>query len=270
MAAERIAGAARVLVLGAGDIGSAVAHRLFAAGADVLLSDVPRPTHARRGMAYTDAFFDGESTLEGVRARYLPLVSSVAAAWAGHEVLPIVSVPDESLFRAFAFDAIVEATMRRREPPDLRGAAPLTIGLGPGHVPGVNCHIAIETRWGEDMGDVIRDHAPAPRSGGPVALAGVTRARFVEAPASGRWSTRARLGEPIRAQDVVGHVADEAVRAPIDGHLRGLSRDGVDVRSGQKVIEVDPRDPPQIFGLGERPRAIAAGVAEALGLAPGR
>lgn len=267
MTVERSSAALRVLVLGAGDVGSAVAHRLFTDGHDVLLSDLPRPTHARRGMAFTDAFFDGESTLDGVLGRYLPRVSAAAAAWVARDALPIVSAPDAVLFHAWAFDAIVEATMRRREPPDLRDAAPLTVGLGPGHVPGVNCHVAVETRWGDDMGHVARDHAPAARSGGPAALAGVTRARFVEAPRSGRWTTGSRLGEAVRAGDIVGHVEDAAVRAPLDGWLRGLAHDAVEVRGGQKVLEVDPRDPPQVFGVGERPRAIAAGVVEALGLA---
>jgi xanthine dehydrogenase accessory factor len=57
-----------------------------------------------------------------------------------------------------------------------------------------------------------------------------------------------------------------AVVAPIAGHLRGLSRDGVDVGAGQRLAEVDPRSEPQVFGIGERPEAIAQGVVEALGL----
>ena len=49
-----------VLVLGAGDVGSAVAHALFHAGRAVVLQDGPAPPAApRRGMAFADAFFDG-------------------------------------------------------------------------------------------------------------------------------------------------------------------------------------------------------------------
>jgi len=55
------------------------------------------------------------------------------------------------------------------------------------------------------------------------------------------------------------------VRAPIAGHLRGLSRDGVQVLSGARLVEVDPRRAPELAGLGERPLAIARGVVEALG-----
>jgi xanthine dehydrogenase accessory factor len=60
-----------------------------------------------------------------------------------------------------------------------------------------------------------------------------------------------------------------SLRAPIGGVLRGLTRSGVEVVVGTKVIEVDPRcDPAGAFGLGERPRRIAEGVLKALTKAP--
>ena len=64
----------------------------------------------------------------------------------------------------------------------------------------------------------------------------------------------------------VGALDGEPIRAPIAGHLRGLTHDDVEVRAGARLVEVDPRTPPQVFGLGERPLAVAAGVARALGL----
>ena len=42
---------ATVLVRGCGDVGSAVAHRLYDAGYRVFMHDVPAPAHTRRGMA---------------------------------------------------------------------------------------------------------------------------------------------------------------------------------------------------------------------------
>jgi xanthine dehydrogenase accessory factor len=57
-----------VLVRGSGDIGSAVAHHLFREGHAVVIHDDPQPTTSRRGMAFTDAVFDGHAALEGLRA----------------------------------------------------------------------------------------------------------------------------------------------------------------------------------------------------------
>jgi hypothetical protein len=53
--------------------------------------------------------------------------------------------------------------------------------------------------------------------------------------------------------------------AAVGGCLRGLVRDNVTVAKDAKVVEVDPRgDPALCFGIGERPRLVAASVAELL------
>lgn len=257
----------RVLVLGGGDVGSAVAHRLFLGGLEVLISERTASSHARRGMAYTDALFDGSAVLEGVEARWQPDVAAVLSCWRDARHIPVVTLPEAELIAQLRFDVIVEATMRRQsQPADLRALATLGIGLGPGHVPGCNCHLAIETQWGESMGRVLRDRPAAARSGGPKALDGVTRERFVPASRAGEWRTQATLGQRVAAGEILGWLEGEATGAPISGTLRGLVRDGVQVRGGQLLIEVDPRAAPEVHGLGERPRAIAHGVAEALGL----
>jgi len=257
----------RVLVVGGGDIGSAIAHSLFRRGIRVLVSERERSPHSRRGMAFTDALFEGQASLDGVTARWQPDLAGVRECWQRLDAVPVVTLPEESLISSLAFDAIVEATMRRYQaPPDLRSLAPCTIGVGPGYMPGENCHVAIETQWGPAMGKVLRDRAPASRSGGPVALAGVTRERFAIAPAAGIWRTGLSLGQRVEAGEELGRLGQQQVRVPISGYVRGLSRDGVQVPAGQRVAEVDPRDEPQVFGLGERPRAIAEGVVLALGL----
>ncbi len=58
-----------ILVRGSGDIGSAVAHHLFQAGYGVAIHESVQPTVPRRKMAFADAVFDGEATLDGVQAR---------------------------------------------------------------------------------------------------------------------------------------------------------------------------------------------------------
>jgi xanthine dehydrogenase accessory factor len=255
----------KVLILGGGDVGSAVAHVLFRRGLQVLICERPRSPHARRGMAFTDALFDGSATLEGVQARCLPDMASVAACWDAAREIPIVVLDETLLTAASRFDVLVDATMRRhREPEDRRAMADCVIGLGPGYAPGQNCHVAIESQWGPGMGQVLRDRAAEPRSGGPYALAGVTRERFAIAPCAGTFRTTAALGQAVHSGEIVGQLGAHAISAPIAGHLRGLSRDGVEVLAGQRLLEVDPRTEPQITGLGERPLAIANGVAAAL------
>ena len=58
----------RVLVRGAGDVGSAVAVVLYRAGYAVALHDERTTSTPRRGMAFADAIFDGWATLDGLTA----------------------------------------------------------------------------------------------------------------------------------------------------------------------------------------------------------
>jgi xanthine dehydrogenase accessory factor len=256
-----------VLVLGCGDVGSAVAHRLFRSGAKVALCDLPRSTHSRRGMAYTDALFEGSAILEGIMARHVGDVQAVRDSWHVAEAIPVLTLPELELAQAFRWAAAVDATMRKaRLAADRRALAAVVVGLGPGFLPGSNCHVAVETQWGEQMGEVLRDRATAALTGGPETLAGTGRERFVAAPVAGLWQTAAAIGQRVEAEEIVGTIGATPVRSPFAGSLRGLTHDGVAVATGQNIVEVDPREPPRIFGLGVRPRAIAQGVCRALGL----
>ncbi len=261
----------RILVLGSGDVGSAVAHRLFLSGADVVLADEPAPAHPRRGMAFTDAWFDGTATLEGVVAQWVSDVDDLAAQCTVMDAIPSTAASAREVVAALRPDVLVDARMRKRAvPQDLRELAAQVVGLGPGFMPGVNCSAAIETAWGDGLGAVLRDRPASALAGEPRPLDGVGRERYVYAPQAGDWHTRAHIGDPVVVGGEIGTLRGPQgtcqVRASLTGHLRGLSHDGVALRAGQKLVEVDPRAQPDTQGLGARPAAIARGVARAVGL----
>jgi xanthine dehydrogenase accessory factor len=82
-----------VLVRGVGDVGSAVAHVLHLAGYAVAIHDDPQPTTSRRGMAFTDAVFEGEATLAGVLARRVDLVEDLTGALGTRTFPPVTTLP---------------------------------------------------------------------------------------------------------------------------------------------------------------------------------
>jgi xanthine dehydrogenase accessory factor len=256
----------RVIVRGAGDIGSAVAVRLRQAGRAVVLHDDPRPAHARRGMAFTDALFDGACTLEGLRAKRARTVADVARMVACGHAVPVSDSPFAEVAAALRPDAIVDARMRKHAAPEpLRGMARLSVGLGPGFVAGVNADLVVETAWGDSLGTVIREGAARELAGEPRPLAGHGRDRYVYAPADGTFRTALAIGAKVEAGQEVARLGEAVIRAPLAGILRGLTHDGAEVRAGAKVVEVDPRgDPAAAFGIGERPDRIAAAVVAAV------
>jgi xanthine dehydrogenase accessory factor len=259
-----------VLIRGSGDVGSAVAHLLAQRGHAVVVHDVALPAAPRRGMAFADAIFDGGCELEGVTGRRVDAVAELhgGAAAAGAAGILLTTAPLGEVLAAVAPDVLVDARMRKRAQPEpQRGLAPLTIGLGPGFVAGETTDLAVETQWGDALGAVVEHGPTQPLGGEPRAFEGHARDRFVYAPAAGIVRTRAQIAQPVSAGEAVAAIGGEPLRAPLDGILRGLVHAGVPVQAGAKVLEVDPRgDIAKVFGIGPRPRRIAAGVLEALRL----
>lgn len=251
------------LVRGSGDVGSAVAVVLFRAGFPVVLHDRPAPAHPRRGMALADALFEGSAELDGVIAKRVSL-GELARATADMDVIPVTDADFDATLAALAPAVLVDARMRKRSTPDTRpGRVPLTIGLGPNFEVGVHADVVIETAWGERLGAVVRQGRAQDLAGDPRAIGGHARDRFVYSPAGGTFRTPLAIGDAVRAGDVVGSVGSTDVRAPLTGRLRGLAHDGVTVEERAKIVEVDPRGAEAVvFGIGERPRAIAQGVLE--------
>jgi xanthine dehydrogenase accessory factor len=257
-----------VLVRGSGDVGSAVAHRLFGFGHAVVMHDVPLPAAPRRGMAFTDAVFDGECELEGVRGRRVDDLAALTELVAEHQAVAITTLDFAAVIAATKPDVLVDARMRKRAHPERQfELAPLTIGLGPNFVAGETTHLAIETIWGEDLGTVVSAGPTRALAGEPRNFDGHARDRFVYAPVAGLLRTDASIGQHVKRGEPVAAIDGEVLAAPLDGILRGLTHDGVPVETGTKVLEVDPRgELTAVLGLGPRPRRIAEGVLEALEL----
>lgn len=257
---------APMLVRGVGDVGSAVSIVLFRAGYAVALHDEPQPATPRRGMAFADAAFDGTATLDGIVARRVGSAAELRDALAARAVIPLALWPYPAMLNSADWSAVIDGRMRKRATPERqRGTAPLTIGLGPNFIAGDNVDLAIETAWGDRLGAVVRSGPTLPLAGEPRPIGGVARARFVYAPIAGVLETGARIGDRIGDGDLIATIEAVPLRAPFAGSIRGLTRNGVLITAGAKVIEIDPRgNPATAFGLGERPRQIAEGVLQAL------
>ena len=255
-----------VLVRGSGDIGSAVAHVLYRAGHKVVLHDAPRPSHPRRAMAFVNALYVGTAELDGVLAKRARSIADLGNMLRCGRAVPVVDEPLETVIAAVRPEVLVDARMRKREQPETqRGLAPLTIGLGPNFEAGNNADIAIETKWGDELGAVLRSGRTHGLEGEPQEIAGHARDRYVYAPSGGTFKTAFGVGDMVTLGQEVARIGDTVLRAPLSGCLRGLTNDGALVMQNAKVMEVDPRgEPAATSGVGERPRRIAEGVLKAV------
>lgn len=256
-----------VLIRGAGDVGSAVAHALHESDFAVLLHDDPRPSHARRGMSFTDALYNDVPTLAGVVGKRARDASDLLPMLRCRRAVALTDLAVADIARLLSPDVVVDARMRKRfRPEPQHELAPLVVGLGPNYEAGANADVAVETAWGNDLGKVIRWGRCRDFAGEPQLMAGHGRDRYVYSPCEGEFSTTLRIGDMVYAGQEVARIGTETLRAPLSGRLRGLTHAGAVVTLGAKVVEVDPRGPTaQVHGLGDRPRRIARGVLVAIG-----
>ena len=253
------------LVRGAGDVATAVALRLLSEGFSVVCTELPYPTCLRRAVAFAEAAYEGEWEVEGVRAR-LARSPEEARELLSREVVPVLAPEGEAL-SVLKPALLVDARMAKRNLGTRMEEAPLVIGLGPGFTAGVDCHAAVETLNGPDLGRVYLRGSPFPPTHEPCRIGGLSSGRVVRAPKAGIFLGFARIGELVEEGAPIASVAGELLFSPCSGVVRGILRSGIEVRPGLKAVEIDPRGDLGIpFRVAERAWRIAGGVISALEL----
>jgi xanthine dehydrogenase accessory factor len=188
-------------------------------------------------MSYTNAWYIGNSELDAAPACFCASLRSVPSVLQ-RGLIVAATWSWRALAQALRPLVVVDARARRpaAATPVLDCSA-LTIAVGRGLASGVDAHAVID---------------PGETSGSDVGY-------VVEASQAGRFMTTHRIGQRVRAGDVVGQIGVQAVVANGPGVLRGLSARGARIASGDVVLEIDPRgDPALCFGIAADARRIAA------------
>jgi len=102
-------------------------------------------------------------------------------------------------------------------------------------------------------------------TGIPGPVRGVTTERVLRAPADGTLLSLKSIGNIVDSGEVVARVDGNPVRTRLAGMVRGLGRDGLQVSSGMKIGDIDPRLDPELCRLvSDKSLAVAGGVLEAV------
>ena len=252
-----------VLIRGAGDLASGIALRLYRAGMQVVMTDLPKPTAIRRTVAFSQAIVLGETTVEGVTAR-LADVSAV------HDILdrgeiPVLADPSCVCREVLKPDALVDAILAKKNLGTRITDAPAVIGVGPGFTAGVDCHAVVETMRGHYLGRAIWDGPAQPNTNIPGLIGGYAGERVLRAPADGEFRQILEIGAKVEAGDIAGYVEDVPMICTIGGILRGILPSGVTVQKGMKSGDVDPRcELNHCFCASDKALAVGGGVLEAI------
>jgi len=271
----------RVLTRGGGELASATAHHLRSIGFQKMLILERRfPKAVRRSVCFSEAILDGSSEVQGITARKITELSELELVWERGEI-GIMVARLENVLDDFQPDIFIEATMLRKNWGLNKSIAPIVIALGAGYVAGKDCHAVVETVRGPQIGAVLEDTGEHMKQQPPAEIMGFSRERTLKASRDGIFFTRKTIGDEVERGEKVGTVvsvfgiddfrkgvpidATYSVTARISGVIRGLLRDGVPVKKGDRIGDVDPRGhTPDLNHISDKARRIGEGVHEAL------
>ena len=252
-----------IVVKSAGEMASAIAWRLYMSNMRrICMLDLDRPLCVRRQVSFCTALESGSAVVEGVRAVAARDRDEIGSAWEA-QTIPVIRIGDWARIDGLVPDVVIDAILAKRNLGTKRDEGRMVIALGPGFTAGVDCHLAIETNRGHDLGRIIACGSAAPNTGIPGEIAGHAGERVLRAPVAGTFQAQAAIGDTVRSNDIVGHVSGHAVVARLDGMLRGLIRSGTEVTAGLKLGDIDPRGKREHCNtISDKARAIAGAALE--------
>jgi len=253
-----------VIIRGGGDLATGVAVRLFRAGFSVMILEVDHPTVIRLPVSFARAIYEGEAIVEGIEAVLIPSWEK-AKDTIKQGKIPVLVDPEgyciERLFPAVLVDAI----LAKRNLGTKINQAPLVIGLGPGFTAGKDVDAAVETKRGHNLGRVYYHGQTAPDTGVPGEVGGESKRRLLRAPIDGKIIPLHKIGDLVKAEEVIAEVEGVPLKAEISGVLRGLIYPKSWVTKGMKVGDIDPRGTREYcFTVSDKARSIGGAVLEAI------
>ena len=255
---------ALIIVRGGGDLATGTIHRLCSAGLRVLVLETTQPAAIRRQVALCEAVYEGEATVEGLRAVRIEAFEQAQSVWAQGAV-PVLVDPEGACIARAKPEVVVDAILAKRNLGTKMDDAPIVVGIGPGFTAGEDCHAVVETMRGHTLGRVIYRGSALPNTNIPGLIGGYAGERVLRAPADGIFCQKLEIGAVVRAGDIAGDVAGQPMRCTIDGVLRGILADGTPVFRGMKAGDVDPRCKPEYCTTAsDKALAVGGGVLEAV------
>ncbi|MCP4895593.1 MAG: molybdenum hydroxylase [bacterium] len=271
----------RVLIRGGGELASATAHHLYNQGfTRMLMLERRFPKAVRRQVCFSEAVMEGSQTVQGVASRGVADLGLVDSVNEAGEIAVAVNPLDEAL-AAWKPDVFIEAAMLRQNWGLTADLAPVVIALGPGYVAGGDCHAVVDTFRGPLVGSVLEDTGEHLADGPPADIMGFSKERALKAVRDGIFFTHRKIGDEVERGERVGTVvsvysvedyrrgvpvdSSYSVTARIAGVVRGLLRDGVPVKVGDRIGDVDPRGrTDDLDHISDKAHRVAEGVHEAL------
>lgn len=253
-----------ILIKGAGDLATGVAHRLKRCGFNIVMTEIDMPTTVRRTVAFSQAVYDKEVEVEGIKAILAQDSKEVKNIMEDGNIAVIVD-KEAKIINEIKIDVVVDAIIAKKNLGTSINDAKVVIALGPGFYAGKDCHCVVETQRGHYLGKCIYSGKAIDNTGIPGNIGGYTVERIIRATDDGVINPICSIGDNVKTGQVVAYVGDSEVKASIDGTIRGMLQKGVVVHKNMKSGDIDPRcEKNHCFTISDKARSIAGGVLEAI------
>lgn len=253
-----------IVVRGGGDIASGIIQKLHRSGFKVLILELKTPMVIRRRVSFAQAIFDGETTVEEIKAVKASTIDEIKNIW-DREQVPIIIDEECSILKKINVDILIDSTLAKRNLGMEKSLAPITIAVGPGFEAGRDVDIVIESNRGHDLGKLIFNGFAQANTGEPGNISGFTTERVIKAPCEGKIKSVLDIGDTVKKGQIIAQIGTVPVVSKIEGVIRGLIMNNTYVMEGLKIGDVDPRGIKEYcFTISEKARAIGGGVLEAI------
>lgn len=229
-----------VIIRGGGDLATGIAFKLFKAGFKVIILEIEKPLTVRRCVAFSEAVYKNEVIVEGIKAILAKDKEDI------HRILDLGSIPvylDEKakIIREIKPMVVVDAIIAKKNLGTNLCMAPITIAIGPGFEAGKDINAVIESNRGPNLGKIIYKGKASENTGIPGDVMGHKEDRVIRAPNDGIVKSFYEIGDLINEGEAICQVGDEKLLTPFNGILRGMIKDGLYVKKGLKIGDIDPR-----------------------------
>lgn len=258
-----------IIVRGGGDLATGTIYKLKKCGFPVLVLEVERPTAIRRNVAFSEAVYAKIQKVEDMTCYLADNMLEAEEMLAEGKLVMLIDPQGHAISHLKPL-AVVDAILAKKNLGTNKDMAPITVALGPGFEAGKDVTAVIETKRGHNLGKVLWDGCAAPNTGVPGLIEGYGKERVIHSPATGVLRSVKNITDTVKNGELIAFIetpeGDVPVKATLDGLLRGLIRDGYEVKKGLKMADIDPRikEYNNCFTISDKARCIAGGVIEAI------
>lgn len=253
-----------ILIKGAGDLATGVAHRLKKCGFNIVMTEISEPTTVRRTVAFSQAVYDKEVEVEGIKAILANKKDDINGIVEDGNIAVLVD-EEAKIIKELKPDVVIDAIVAKKNLGTNIDNADIVIALGPGFTAGVDCHCVVETQRGHYLGKAIYRGSAIPNTGVPGDIGGYTKERIIRSTDNGNISPIANIGDYVEKGDIVAYVNETPIFAEMNGIVRGMLQKNIKVFKGMKSGDIDPRcEKDHCFTISDKARSIGGGVLEAI------